>query len=312
MAIHERIKGERQKEVDNKRRLKKGNQLQYSQPKAPRREGLVPSVYTPFLPSLEKHAALLTVTHSDKHRANLIIRLQQTYGNTYVQRLVNSINNARSSGQPLPTSVRESLEPYFRHDFSDVRIHNDAQSDRLSRQLGAEAFTTGKDIFFREGTYQPDSERGKGLIAHELTHVVQQTPISPIDASVELTTPCDKYEQEAEVAERSIRSGEPVALPRQKAGAALIAGRWTEPRNISPEWNEYDRLRTLLERQYPDMRWEVVEEDRWGPRRWRVWVVPWASPEELTRANVLQWMRRRVLGPAPPRAEETAPVSPYW
>jgi len=87
---------------------------------------------------------------------------------------------------------------------------------------------------------------------------------------------------------------------------------WTEPRNISPEWNEYDRLRTLLEQQYPDIKWEVAEEDRWGPRRWRVKTTSFGRPEDLTRENVLQWMRERVLGPAPARAEETAPVSSYF
>ena len=88
--------------------------------------------------------------------------------------LEGQINAARGSGQPLPDSVRASLEPHFGHDFSEVRIHTDAEADRLSRQLDAEAFTTGKDVFFREGAYQPESETGKGLIAHELTHVVQQ------------------------------------------------------------------------------------------------------------------------------------------
>ena len=85
------------------------------------------------------------------------------------------INAARGSGQPLPDSLRESLEPQLGHDFGQVHIHTDAQANRLSQQLGAEAFTTGSDVFFREGTYQPGSDSGKGLIAHELTHVVQQS-----------------------------------------------------------------------------------------------------------------------------------------
>ena len=84
------------------------------------------------------------------------------------------INNARGSGQPLPDSVRSSLEPRLGHDFSQVHIHADAKADELSQQLGARAFTTGNDVFFREGAYQPSSEDGRGLIAHELTHVVQQ------------------------------------------------------------------------------------------------------------------------------------------
>ena len=88
--------------------------------------------------------------------------------------LETQINAARGGGQPLDDSVRASLEPQFGHDFGEVKVHTDAEANRLSQQLGAEAFTTGRDIFFREGAYQPGSSSGKGLIAHELTHVVQQ------------------------------------------------------------------------------------------------------------------------------------------
>jgi len=84
------------------------------------------------------------------------------------------INTARGSGQPLPDSVRSSLEPQLGHDFSQVHIHTDAKANKLSQQLGASAFTAGHDIFFREEAYQPGSDSGRGLIAHELTHVVQQ------------------------------------------------------------------------------------------------------------------------------------------
>jgi hypothetical protein len=85
------------------------------------------------------------------------------------------IKAARGSGQPLPDSVRNSLEPQLGHDFSQVHIHTDADADKLSQQLSAEAFTTGSDIFFKDGAYQPGSDSGKGLIAHELTHVMQQS-----------------------------------------------------------------------------------------------------------------------------------------
>ena len=88
--------------------------------------------------------------------------------------LESGINAARGTGQPLSDSVRSSLEPRLGHDFSQVHIHADARADELSQQLGAKAFTTGKDVFFREGAYQPGSGSGQALIAHELTHVAQQ------------------------------------------------------------------------------------------------------------------------------------------
>ena len=86
----------------------------------------------------------------------------------------NQISSSRGLGRPLTDSTRKTFEPQFGSDFSEVKVHTDAEADNLSQQLGAEAFTTGQDIFFREGRYQPDSDDGKKLIAHELVHVLQQ------------------------------------------------------------------------------------------------------------------------------------------
>ena len=61
------------------------------------------------------------------------------------------------------------------HDFSDVKVHTDPEAHALNEQLGAKAFTTGHDIFFRAGAYDPASSGGQELVAHELTHVVQQS-----------------------------------------------------------------------------------------------------------------------------------------
>jgi hypothetical protein len=84
------------------------------------------------------------------------------------------IQQARSGGQPLAEPIRPKMEQAFGADFSGVRLHTDAQADRLNRSLQAKAFTTGQDIFFKQGAYNPDSSGGQQLIAHELTHVAQQ------------------------------------------------------------------------------------------------------------------------------------------
>jgi hypothetical protein len=84
------------------------------------------------------------------------------------------IEGAKGSGQPIPEDTRSFLEPRFGQDFSDVRIHTGAESNDLSNKLQARAFTTGSDIFFRDSDYNPNSDAGKELLAHELTHVVQQ------------------------------------------------------------------------------------------------------------------------------------------
>ena len=91
-----------------------------------------------------------------------------------------AIQRSLGQGQPLPTPVREPMENAFGFDFAQVRIHHDTEGDRLSRSLNARAFTTGSDVFFRQGNYEPESPSGKRLLAHELTHVVQQSSESPL------------------------------------------------------------------------------------------------------------------------------------
>jgi Domain of unknown function (DUF4157) len=85
-----------------------------------------------------------------------------------------SIQQARGSGQPLAESIRNPMEQAFGTDFSGVRVHTDERSDRLNRSVQAKAFTTKQDIFFRDNFYKPNSQEGQKLIAHELTHIVQQ------------------------------------------------------------------------------------------------------------------------------------------
>ncbi|WP_448544769.1 eCIS core domain-containing protein [Roseiflexus sp.] len=81
---------------------------------------------------------------------------------------------ARQNGQPLPESVRRDMEVRFGVDFSQVRIHTDPEADRLSQSIHAQAFTHGSDIYFEAGRYNADTDAGRALLAHELTHVVQQ------------------------------------------------------------------------------------------------------------------------------------------
>ncbi len=78
------------------------------------------------------------------------------------------------SGQPLPKSVRAFMEPRFGTDFSGVRIHAGSEAGALNRALKSQAFTRQRDIYFRTGKYNPESSEGRWLLAHELTHVVQQ------------------------------------------------------------------------------------------------------------------------------------------
>ncbi len=107
-------------------------------------------------------------------------------------RLTQRIENTRRAGNGLTQSLRAPMERDFGHDFSAVRVHTDGESDSLSRALGARAFTVGHDIFFRHGHYNAASEVGQQLLAHELTHVVQQRGGAP-QAKLAISQPGDPW-----------------------------------------------------------------------------------------------------------------------
>ncbi len=85
----------------------------------------------------------------------------------------------RSNGAPLDLHTRSFMEKRFGHDFSRVRIHNDSAAARSAREVNALAYTVGHDIVFGAGQYTPGSSAGKKLLAHELTHVIQQSQPNP-------------------------------------------------------------------------------------------------------------------------------------
>ncbi|MBS1596996.1 MAG: DUF4157 domain-containing protein [Bacteroidetes bacterium] len=85
-----------------------------------------------------------------------------------------SLQSSKGSGSALPNDTRHEMESSFGTDFSGVRIHNDGIAADMNRDLHAQAFTHGSDIYFNAGNYDTDSNAGKHLLAHELTHVVQQ------------------------------------------------------------------------------------------------------------------------------------------
>ncbi len=80
-----------------------------------------------------------------------------------------------SGGQPLVEGVRDKMAAAFGHDFSTIRVHADQESAAQAHDMGAQAFTVGTDIHFAAGRYQPQSEPGQRLLAHELAHAVQQS-----------------------------------------------------------------------------------------------------------------------------------------
>ncbi|MEH2008525.1 eCIS core domain-containing protein [Nostoc sp.] len=107
-------------------------------------------------------------------RSPILQRRSSDGGMAITPDLEASINQARGGGQPMANNIRQPMEKAFGADFSGVKIHTNSQSDQLNQSIQARAFTTGQDVFFRQGEYNPASRGGQELIAHELTHVVQQ------------------------------------------------------------------------------------------------------------------------------------------
>ena len=86
------------------------------------------------------------------------------------------LGSLRGSGRPLPADLRSFFEPRFGHDFGAVRVHTGNAAGEAAQEVSARAFTVGKDVVFGAGEWSPGTTSGKRLLAHELTHVVQQTP----------------------------------------------------------------------------------------------------------------------------------------
>jgi len=84
------------------------------------------------------------------------------------------IRTMKGGGRPLPASVRAFYEPRFGYNFSRVQVHADTKAADAAKSINAKAFTMGKDVVFGGGEYSPETTAGKRLLAHELTHVVQQ------------------------------------------------------------------------------------------------------------------------------------------
>jgi Domain of unknown function (DUF4157) len=85
------------------------------------------------------------------------------------------IEGTRGGGAPLPAATRAFFEPRFGHGFDHVRVHHDAGAQAMASQVNARAFTIGRDVYFNAGQYVPSTSVGQRLLAHELTHVVQQS-----------------------------------------------------------------------------------------------------------------------------------------
>lgn len=136
-------------------------------PHAARFQGLIRQAHVPSGQSASPRIARSSATPPVIARAALA-------GGPASRNVAAGIAAIRASGRPLPSGLRQFMEPRFNADFSRVRIHTGEQAARLSSEVSAQAFTMGEHIYFGNGRFQPDSSTGRELIAHELTHTIQQ------------------------------------------------------------------------------------------------------------------------------------------
>jgi hypothetical protein len=136
-----------------------------------------------------------------------VLGLQRAVGNAGVGALmeeerspVHDVVNS-GAGSALAPDVRGEMEQRLGHDFSDVRVHTDSRAADSAAAVNAHAYTVGSNVVFQRDRYDPGSTEGKTMLAHELTHVVQQRS-GPVDGTdtgggIKVSDPSDRFEREA-------------------------------------------------------------------------------------------------------------------
>ncbi len=141
------------------------------------------------------------------------------------------ITALQGRGKPLPASIRNFFEPRFGHNFSDVRVHTDGQASELATRLHAKAFTLGSNVVFGSEQYSPETATGKRLLAHELTHTIQQGKLIDRGFSSFSGSPRSKQERETDnsasgeayVIQSSVSMSAPLLLQRVCGPTAISA-----------------------------------------------------------------------------------------
>ena len=185
-----------------------------------------------------------------------VLHLQASAGNTSVSRLIAEDEEGASrrvkdvlstgAGRPLDAQTSELMTQRLGEDFSDVRVHTDAAASESARSVNAHAYTVGSDVVFQSDRYAPETDAGRRMLAHELTHVVQQRsgPVSgsAIGGGVKVSHPSDSYERAAEQsADRVMASGPAApATPAAPAVQRSVADPLVEPpvQRAAPEEEE--------------------------------------------------------------------------
>ncbi|MHB8595734.1 MAG: eCIS core domain-containing protein [Ktedonobacteraceae bacterium] len=206
-----------------------------------------------YHPNLQKEGFNLPKLHLKDEEDATVQRKESsaTPSATHTQNVLPIVHDVlHSSGQPLDSGTRAFMEPRFNHDFSGVRVHTDARAAGSARSVNALAYTVGQNVVFGSGQYTPTTMTGKRLLAHELTHVVQQhqnADMTP-QAKLRVNEAQDAAEQEADTVANQVGAKEAVHITSHTSILQLQRngdgkGRGTEE-SKTPPWTP-DQLRAI-------------------------------------------------------------------
>lgn len=183
-----------------------------------------------------------------------MLGLQRAVGNAGVATMVEEDRSpvhdvVGSGGTPLDPETRGEMEGRFGQDFGDVRVHTDGAAQESAKSVNAQAYTVGSNIVFQRDKYDPSSTDGRHMLAHELTHVVQQRS-GPVDGSdagggIKVSDPSDRFEREA-----SANADRLMSTPTPATTAASV-----QRQEAPPEEEEQETAQTFVQRQ------EMAEEE---------------------------------------------------
>jgi hypothetical protein len=188
-----------------------------------------------------------------------LLDLQRTVGNAGVGAMLEEspVRGVISSGggKPLDADTRADMEQRLGHDFGDVRVHTDAAAHESARSMNAQAYTVGSDVVFQRDRYDPASPGGRHMLAHELTHVVQQRsgPVDGTDAGggVRVSDPSDRFERAAVDNAASVMSM-PAPVQRSADGpehTGITTSAVVQRDEAPPEEEEDAAAQTFVQRQ---------------------------------------------------------------
>ncbi len=200
-----------------------------------------------------------------------------------------SLYRNRGGGLPLPAATQSFMEDRLNVDLAHVRIHADAEASQLNQLLHSYAFTVGADIYFAAGMYRPGTIEGQRLLAHELTHVVQQRK-SPSPsyglASVSVSDPADASEREADEVAGKIEAGERVEV--HAAPAQGIARQTPVPGDLFPEPESVAARVQEFKKVVGEIAVYRLEENIQAIDAWKEFLAKSLAPDDLKQQIIAQ------------------------